>query len=194
MVNFGKSLKDWSLGPNSVTRQVNLNSTKIGRKCQRWKIQMRHFEQFLNNVLMVQSYDGHVATTKNQIWQMGKNGKVLKSSSSFCVSILRKMIAKSFAPFLLSNISTSRQMIKEWPFRNFRLPKSSPKEAKSSWTLILRKSHTSFCNEDKWGAWDFLRKMGRNQTFLMDHHSHSIITFDVDNKSSPEIWLNQLIS
>ena len=47
---FGKPLKDWSLGPNSVTRQVNLNSTKIGRKCQRWKIQMRHFEQFLNNV------------------------------------------------------------------------------------------------------------------------------------------------
>ena len=124
----------------------------------------------------------------------GEKWEKMERSTSPHHRSMSEMIAKSFAPFLLSNISASRQMIKEWPFRNFRLPKSSPKEAKSSWTLILRKSHTSFCNEDKWGAWDFLRKMGRNQTFLMDHHSHSIITFDVDNKSSPEIWLNQLIS
>ena len=39
MVNFGES--------NSVTRQVSFNRTKIGKKA---KIQMRHFEQFLNNV------------------------------------------------------------------------------------------------------------------------------------------------
>ena len=33
----------WSLHSNSVTRQVNYIPTKIDRKCQNWKIQMRHF-------------------------------------------------------------------------------------------------------------------------------------------------------
>ena len=50
MVNFGKVLKTWSLQSNSVTRQVTLNRTKIGGKCQNWKYQMRHFGWFSNNV------------------------------------------------------------------------------------------------------------------------------------------------
>ena len=48
--NFGEFLKNWSFGSNSATRQVNFNRTKIGRKCQNWKIEMRHFEWFSNNV------------------------------------------------------------------------------------------------------------------------------------------------
>ena len=36
---------------NSVTRQVSFNRTKIGVKCQKSKIQMRHFEHFSNNVI-----------------------------------------------------------------------------------------------------------------------------------------------
>ena len=38
------------LRSNSVTRQVNINRTKIGGKCQNSKIEMRHFEYFSNNV------------------------------------------------------------------------------------------------------------------------------------------------
>ena len=44
MVQFGEFLKTWSLRSNRVTRQVSFNRTKIGGKCQNWKIQMRHFE------------------------------------------------------------------------------------------------------------------------------------------------------
>ena len=44
MVHFGEFLKTWSLRSNSVTRQVSFNRTKIGGKCQNWKIKMRHFE------------------------------------------------------------------------------------------------------------------------------------------------------
>ena len=43
MVNFGDFLKTWNLRSNSVTRQVTFNRTKIVRKCQNWKAQMRHF-------------------------------------------------------------------------------------------------------------------------------------------------------
>ena len=39
----------------SVTRQVTLNGTKSGGKCQNWKTQMRHFEGFSNAVASVQS-------------------------------------------------------------------------------------------------------------------------------------------
>ena len=46
MVNFGKSLKTWSLRSNSVTRQVNFNRAKIDGKCQNSKLQIRHFEWF----------------------------------------------------------------------------------------------------------------------------------------------------
>ena len=49
MVNFSEFLKTWSLQSNSVTRQVNINRTKIGGKCQNSNIQMRHFESFSNN-------------------------------------------------------------------------------------------------------------------------------------------------
>ena len=34
----------------SVTRQATFNMTKIDEKCQNWKIQMRHFVWFSNNV------------------------------------------------------------------------------------------------------------------------------------------------
>ena len=37
MVHFGDFLKTWSLLSNSVTRQVNFNSTKIGWKCKKSK-------------------------------------------------------------------------------------------------------------------------------------------------------------
>jgi len=50
MVNLGEFLKIWSLRPNSVTRQVSFNRSKIGRKCQNSKIQMRHFGWFSNTV------------------------------------------------------------------------------------------------------------------------------------------------
>ena len=50
MVNFGEFLKAWSLRSNSVTRQVSLNRSKIGGKCQNWKIQIRHFGWFSNTV------------------------------------------------------------------------------------------------------------------------------------------------
>ena len=50
MVYFGEFLKTWSLRSNSVTRQVSFNRSKIGGKCQNWKIQMRHFGWFSNTV------------------------------------------------------------------------------------------------------------------------------------------------
>ena len=43
----GEFLKTWILRPNSVTRQVSFNRTKIGGKCQNSQIQMRHFWVFL---------------------------------------------------------------------------------------------------------------------------------------------------
>ena len=43
LVNFGEFLKTWILRSNSVTRQVTFKRTKIGGKCQNWKVQMRHF-------------------------------------------------------------------------------------------------------------------------------------------------------
>ena len=50
IVNFGECLKTWSWRTNNVVRQVNFNRTKIGGKRQSSKIQMRHFEEFPNNV------------------------------------------------------------------------------------------------------------------------------------------------
>ena len=47
---FRRVFEDLKLAVNSVTRQVSFNRTKIGGKCQNWKIQMRHFELFSNNV------------------------------------------------------------------------------------------------------------------------------------------------
>ena len=43
MVNFGEFLKTWSLRSNSVTKQVTFNRTKIGVKCQNWKIKSATF-------------------------------------------------------------------------------------------------------------------------------------------------------
>ena len=50
IVNFDEFLKSWSLRSNSVTRQVNFNWTKIGRKCQIQKLKnapfwIKHCEQ-----------------------------------------------------------------------------------------------------------------------------------------------------
>ena len=50
MVHFGEFLKSWSLRSNRVTRQISFNRSKIGGKCQNWKIQMRHFWWFSNTV------------------------------------------------------------------------------------------------------------------------------------------------
>ena len=50
MVHFGDFLKTWSLRSNRVTRQVSFNRSKIGWKCQNWKIQMRHFGWFSNTM------------------------------------------------------------------------------------------------------------------------------------------------
>ena len=38
IVHFGEFLKIWSLQSNSLNRQINLNWTKIGGKCQNFKI------------------------------------------------------------------------------------------------------------------------------------------------------------
>ena len=54
IVHFGEFLKTWSLRSNSVTRQVIFNRTKIGRKRQNSKFQMRHFKWFSNNVKKVE--------------------------------------------------------------------------------------------------------------------------------------------
>ena len=53
MVHFVEFLKTWSLRSNSVTRQVSFNRTKIGGKCQNQKINMRHYEWFLNHVRFI---------------------------------------------------------------------------------------------------------------------------------------------
>ena len=50
MVQFGKFFKTYSLRSNRVNRQVCFNESKIGAKCQNWKIQMRHFGLFSNTV------------------------------------------------------------------------------------------------------------------------------------------------
>ena len=39
-----------------ITRQVNFKRTKIGGKCQNWK--MRHFEQFSNNMICILLFGG----------------------------------------------------------------------------------------------------------------------------------------
>ena len=68
MVQFGEFLKTWSLRSNSVTRQVNINRTKIGEKYQNsnatfWVIFKRFgffkFHRFfggVQNVIEMQSY------------------------------------------------------------------------------------------------------------------------------------------
>ena len=52
-VYFNEFLKIWSWRSNSVTRQVNFNRTKMGGKCQNWKIQMRHFGWFSNKIRLL---------------------------------------------------------------------------------------------------------------------------------------------
>ena len=64
MVYFGEFLKTWSLRSNSVTRQVSLKKTKIGEKCQNWKIQMRHFGWFSNTVCEVYLNFDHIDCKK----------------------------------------------------------------------------------------------------------------------------------
>ena len=54
IVNSINFLKNGSFWSNSVTRQVNFNRTKIGGKCQNWKIKMRHFGWFSNPVMLSQ--------------------------------------------------------------------------------------------------------------------------------------------
>ena len=56
MVNFGES--------NSVTRQVSFNRPKIGKKA---KMQMRHFEQFLNNV-HAEFFKGYLKQTSQNFY------------------------------------------------------------------------------------------------------------------------------
>ena len=58
MVHFGEFLKTWSLRSNRVSRQVSFNRSKIGGKCQNWKIQMRHFGWFSNTVCKGLPYYG----------------------------------------------------------------------------------------------------------------------------------------
>ena len=52
---FWRVFKTWSLWSNSVTRQVTFNWIKIGGKCQKLKLEMRHFEWFSNTVCTVKS-------------------------------------------------------------------------------------------------------------------------------------------
>ena len=54
------------LRSNSVTIQVNFNKTKIGEKCQKSKIQMRHFGWFSNNMQWVRNYLFTLYLTYNQ--------------------------------------------------------------------------------------------------------------------------------
>ena len=56
MFHFGES--------NSVTRQVSFNRTKIAKKA---KIQMRHFEQFLNNV-HAEFFKGYLKQTSQNFY------------------------------------------------------------------------------------------------------------------------------
>ena len=51
MVQFDEFLTNWSYHSNSVARKATFNRTKIDRKCQNWKIQMRHFGWFSSIVL-----------------------------------------------------------------------------------------------------------------------------------------------
>ena len=88
MVHFGEFLKTWSLRSNSVTRQVSFNRTKIDGKCQNWKLQMRHFGWFSNNVHRLKSKgrslgkfqveqsqiaSGQVCTTSSQAGKHSQN-------------------------------------------------------------------------------------------------------------------------
>ena len=50
MFHFVEFLKTRRLLSNSVTRQVNLNRTKMSAKFQNWKVQMWHFRWFSNKV------------------------------------------------------------------------------------------------------------------------------------------------
>ena len=56
-------LKTWSLGSNSVTRQVHFKRSKSDEKSPNWKSEMRHFRWFSNNVndakLHVLTYCGY---------------------------------------------------------------------------------------------------------------------------------------
>ena len=47
---FGEVLKIWSFRSKSVTRQVTVNRTNIGGKCQNWKVRLWHFSDFSNTV------------------------------------------------------------------------------------------------------------------------------------------------
>ena len=46
MVHFGEFLKTWSLRSNSVTRQISINKTQIGGKCQIEKFKWDIFGDF----------------------------------------------------------------------------------------------------------------------------------------------------
>ena len=56
MGHFGEFLKTWSLRSNSVTRQISFKRTKIGGKCQNWKIQVRHFSTILIDLNAINQY------------------------------------------------------------------------------------------------------------------------------------------
>ena len=46
MIHFDEFLRIWRFRLNSVTRQLNFITTKVGWKCQNWKTQMRLFGDF----------------------------------------------------------------------------------------------------------------------------------------------------
>ena len=54
IVHFGEFMKTQSLRSNSVSRQVNFERTKIGKKCQNSKSKMSHF--FQNVCIVSQVY------------------------------------------------------------------------------------------------------------------------------------------
>ena len=97
IVHFGEFLKRWSLLSNSVTRQVSFSRTKICGKCQNWKIQMRHFGWFSNNVAaaIVNEWFFSRLTLSNPShcrWQPSQTAQVTSGCHPPCGSSARTIV------------------------------------------------------------------------------------------------------
>ena len=67
---FGKLLKTWSLGSNSVTRQVNCKRTKIVGKWQNWKIQINGTFWVIFKVFLLSNQEGRkeIESCSNEVY------------------------------------------------------------------------------------------------------------------------------
>ena len=99
---------------NSVTRQVTFNRTKIGGKCQNWKIQIRHFGWFSTSVAL-----GDFDIKWFIVYVFG--GTLFKNSFMVYISLFYKMAKSAKCMIIIKTVLSSLAFLStQWIDKSFQ--------------------------------------------------------------------------